>query len=102
MLTKRKDEDGKIVGYIEWVRLNDKNIPDDDGNYVFIRYAWVHDSLKHSTTFYDMFIELCNKTPKSNYVYWEKHKCNDKLECFNKHKLLDIAISKQRRNNGQR
>ena len=88
MLTKRKDKDGKIIGYIEWVVINDNNIPSDLGKYVYIRYAWVHDWHKHDGLFYDMFKELCKDTPNAPYAYWKKHKCGDKVECFSKDKLL--------------
>ena len=94
MLTKRKDKDGKIIGYVEWVVIDHRNIPTDAGEYVFIRYAWVHEGSRHTNMLNDMFIELCDVTASSPYVYWQKYKCNDRIECFNKEDLLEKVKNK--------
>lgn len=97
MLTKRKDEDGKIIGYIEWVRVDDKGIPTNVGEYVYIRYMWVHEDSRDGSLADDMFIELCESTPNSPYIYWQKHKCEDKLESFSKERFLDKVIKRKQR-----
>ena len=97
MLTKRKDKDGKIIGYIEWVRLTKKNIPDNNGQFVYIRYMWVHEDSRHTGLGDDMFIEMCEETKNSPYVYWQKHKCKDKVETFTKKQFLDKVKKRKQR-----
>jgi len=88
MIEQIRDSDDRVVSYMERMQTNEKGYGDDNGKYVFIRDVWVHDDYRYARFMERMFSHVYKETPDADWVYWERHKKNGKLECFPKHKLI--------------
>jgi hypothetical protein len=88
MVETVKDDDGKVVSYIEWSLRDANGKEDSNGAYVFVRDLWIHNSLRFSTKIIRMYVDLIiSKTPTSRFVYWERHKYGDRMRLFSKEQI---------------
>jgi hypothetical protein len=85
------DTDGKVVAYMEWITINNDNLPDDDGRFLYIRNTWVYDKYRHRGYIKQMIREVLNQENKVEYAYWERSKYNQRIEYYSKERLLNKA-----------
>ena len=89
MLETIKDDQDKIVAYIEWNLVNNKGKTDDQGTYVFVRDLWCWKPLRGKLKFIRHFIsEISRKVPTVRYAYWEREKYSGRMRIFNKERLV--------------
>ena len=73
MISTLKNKEQHIIGYIEWSILSPTGLPQEDGEYIFIRSIWVHPKHRGKRS-YQLLIDKINHhkySQNSYFVYWE-------------------------------
>ena len=97
MISKLENQDGFITAFIEWDVLDFKGQFATNGDYICIREAWVHPSLRFSGAIGELSLRIYKEkcTQAARYVYWETFRIDGK-------KIMDLdkkdmAIHKNRK-----
>ena len=90
MVESIKDNDGKIVAYCEWVLLDKNGQFKDKGEYIWINDLWIHKDHRRNGMI-KKFTELIEpKVPSARYIYWKRHKYEDRMSCYNEQRFLKL------------
>ena len=77
-----KDDEGKIVSFIEWNLCDKQGINTVGGEYCFVKELWVHDSFTHKNIIRYYINLIYSKANTIKYAYWERHKYNKRIKMF--------------------
>ena len=84
MITSIKNLDGAIIGYLEWFVTNDNKVIDDNGKYMFIYDAWIHEDYRNTGMLKELIAKLFEESKIFNciYVYYHKRKYKKDSKLF--------------------
>jgi len=97
MIFTLENQDGFVTAFIEWDVLDHRGQFDNNGDYICIREAWIHKSIRRSDALGELSLKIYNDkyTQKSRFVYWETFRMNGKkITDLDK---KDMAIHKNRK-----
>lgn len=83
-----KDDEGRIVSYIEWTLCNKEGVSKEDGTYCYVKDLWTHDGFKFKNIIRHYINLIYNKKPTIKYAYWNRKKYADRIKMFSKEQLL--------------
>jgi len=89
MITSLKDNDGKIISYVEWRLVGQSGFDREDGEYVFISDFWIHELHRGGVKIGRLIDEIMRLAPSANYCYFQRLKRNEKLRIYSKSKRLN-------------
>ena len=87
MIETIKDDEGRVVSYIEWVLVDSNGAFSDVGEYVFVRELWNHKSVRFKGLIRHYIQTIIEKAPTAIYGYWERKKYNCRMKMFSKEQL---------------
>lgn len=82
-----KDDEGKVVSFIEWNLCDHNGINIIDGKYCFIKEIWIHPSVTRKGIIRYYINLVYSKIPTAKYAYWERHKYSKRIKMFNLEQL---------------
>lgn len=75
MVTTCRDEDGKIVAFIEWGEVAKSGMPKLDGEYVYVRHVWCHRTVPISVALKTLVPKMDRlASPNVKWVYFARQK----------------------------
>ncbi len=89
MVTKELNIAGNCIGYMEWVVVNEKGEPTDDGEYIYIASSWMNENEKFTDLFFRLALRVYfhPMSQMTKWVYWQK------TRDINGRKAADINIA---------
>lgn len=83
MILIKRDDDKKVIAYVDYdiVDMCGKNCI--DGIYAFIRYMWVHESIRNNRLIRYFIKEALIRHKQLKYIYYNRFKYNDRLRMYN-------------------
>ena len=82
MVKTIKDEEGKVISYMEYYRLNGNTMFDNNGKYIFVHYCWAHESLNISNVIRYYLQEVIAKINNVYVIYWIRGKYNNRRSVY--------------------
>lgn len=97
MVSVLKDDDGKVISFIEWQVVDENGIQEENANFIFIRYYWKHESLRGDNSLNEIIKEILkdNRSRYALFVYWNNNRKN------RLHKIIKVDYFKRRLDNGK-
>jgi len=101
LITKLKDDDGKIIAYCEWRLVGKSGFDKVNGEYVWVEDLWVHPMFERTNRINRIIDEIMRLVPSAKYCYFQRKKYNDKLrivsrETWQRHRhAFDRLITKE-------
>jgi hypothetical protein len=78
-----KNNGGYVYAYCEYQLVNEDGTPNDDGDFLYVFNAWVHED-RRSRKIIDRFIyDILMKHDNVKFVYWNRSKYDNKLSLYN-------------------
>ncbi len=73
MLSVVRDKDERIIGYLEWAKVDQAGRDSDTGEYIAIKGGWIHRDYRRHHLLYTLARQIYfdQRTQDCKYVYWE-------------------------------
>lgn len=84
MITSLKDDNGRIISYVEWRLVGKSGFDCMDGKYVWINDVWVHSEYRHANRLARMVDEVMRLVPHATHAYFKREKYKGRLKMFSK------------------
>lgn len=84
MITSLKDNDGKIIAYVEWRVVGPSGYDVDQGEYVWVNDCWVHERYRGTHKISRMIDEVMNAVPLAQYCYFQRKDVSDKVHLYSR------------------
>ena len=88
MIETIRDDEDKVVAYIEWSLVNNSGRTSKLGKYIFVNELWIHKSLRRGKILRGFIQLIGTKTPTARYAYWERRKYDCRMKMFKVEQLL--------------
>lgn len=82
MIVTKKDKQGKIIAYAEYLVVDSFGHQCGWGQYVWVNDAWVHKDYKNSNILKEFVKKEHAKLPWVKYIYWHRGKYSDRMSCY--------------------
>lgn len=79
MISISKDENGKIIGYIEWWQVGRSGFHKPYGEYVWIKDMWIHEEYRHTYVFAELVEDVLANSHGANWCYFTHRKYNERM-----------------------
>lgn len=79
MITCSNDEDGKIIGYVEWRQVGQSGFDKLHGEYVWVNHFWIHPNYRGKHIMQDLAEKVLNIARQSKWCYFTRSKYNGRL-----------------------
>ncbi len=79
MLINEKNEDGYIIGYIEYQHVAQSGLPKYKGEYLWIHDLWIHEKFKGRKMLLKLVKMMLVNAPSAQYGYWRRGKYNGRI-----------------------
>ena len=80
MISTSKDEQRRVIGYIEWRQVGQSGFDKLNGEYVWVNYMWIHEDYRGNK---DIFRQLVNNilfmANDAKWCYFKKDKYNENM-----------------------
>lgn len=95
MITISKDEEGKVVAFIEWAQVGMSGIPRPGGYYLWINEFWIHEKHRGKECFRDLVAQILSVAPDARYCYFTRAKYGHRMSKLYKRKKFEQLIEKE-------
>ena len=82
MITSIKDDQNRIIAYVEWRLVGQSGFDKQDGEYVWINDCWVHQDYRMRDLLNRMTDEVMRQVPSARYCYFQRLKRNERLRMY--------------------
>ena len=79
MVNVAKDEQGKVIGWIEWRQVGQSGFDKHHGEYVWIGDLWIHQDYRNGDTMNKLIRQVLIRSGDSKYCYFTRQKYNGRL-----------------------
>jgi hypothetical protein len=95
MLSSYKDENGKIIGFIEWWQTGQSGIQKFRGEYVWINEMWIHEDYRDGKAIMNTLIrDVLRKAPDAKFGYFQRKKYNDRVSRLHTREEFEHLLEK--------
>lgn len=74
MISTSKDNDGKVLAYIEWRLVGQSGFDKLNGEYVWINDFWIHEDYRNGYLFRDLVNKILFNAPNARWCYFTRQK----------------------------
>lgn len=82
MIRSIKDDEGKVVSYIEFYLFNKDRVFDKKGEYIFVNECWAHETYRHLGLLEEYIQTILPDFPSVKFVYWDREKYNRRISLY--------------------
>lgn len=79
MICTVKDNDSKVIAYMEWQRVGPSGYPVEDGDYVWLTSLWVHPKESGRKMIKLLATDILEQTPGAKWAYFTREKHGDRM-----------------------
>ena len=94
MVSASHDEDGKVIGWVEWRQVGQSGHDKYHGEYVWIQEIWIHRDYRGSHIFYDLIDKIMTLATDAKYAYFTHAKYNDRMSKLYTRKQFEKLMRK--------
>lgn len=76
MITTSKDNDGRVIAYIEWRQVAKSGFDKIYGEYIWINDFWIHKDYRNGGIFRQLVNSILFKAPEALWCYFLREKYN--------------------------
>ena len=83
MVAVKYDTDGRVVAYVDYEIVDKDGHWCNNGDYCFVRYLFIHPSVKNKYTLKDFVMKEHMRFPSVKWLYYQRQeKGDDKMRCY--------------------
>lgn len=79
MVSVSKDDNGRIIGFIEWRQVGQSGFDKFQGEYIWINDFWIHEDYRRGHIFRDLVNQVLFNAPEAQWCYFKREKYNGRL-----------------------
>ena len=92
MVTVVKDNDERVIGYIEWRLVGPSGFDVQNGEYIYINYFWITPDLRGDKTIFRRLVsQILRKGLSAKFGYFNRKKYGGKMKMYPRQFFEDIA-----------
>jgi len=89
MIESIKDNEDRVVAYIEWSLRDKFGLEAKDGIFVWVNDLWVHKDYRHKKLIRMLSIKIYKRVPWVEHVYWKRHKYGGRKSQYEVKEILN-------------
>ena len=74
MVSVAKDDDGRVIGYLEWRQVGQSGFDKLRGEYVWINDFWIHEEYRRGYVFRELVNNILFKAQDAKWCYFTRRK----------------------------
>jgi len=79
MISVSKDDNDRIIGYIEWRQVGQSGFDKFQGEYVWINDFWIHEDHRNGGIFRQLVNAILFKAPDAKWCYFQREKYKGRM-----------------------
>jgi len=79
LISISKDNDGRVIGYIEWRQVGQSGFDKVCGEYVWLQNLWIHEQFRGKGILQELISDILMKAPDAKYGYFTREKYNHRM-----------------------
>ena len=92
MISVYKDDEGKVIGYLEWRQVGQSGFDKFRGEYLFINEIWIHPDFKNNWAIYRQLMNnALFKAMDAKWMYFTRKKYSGRVsKLYSRDRLIHI------------
>ena len=92
MISTFKDDDGRVVGYLEWRQVGQSGYDKFRGEYIWVNDLWIHPTYKNHWAIYrQMMNEVLFKAMDAKWLYFKREKYLGRVsKLYSREQLMNL------------
>jgi len=91
MVSVSKDNDGKVIGFLEWRQVGQSGFDKFRGEYLWINDLWIHSDYKNSWPIYrQMMNEALFKGIDVKFIYFKREKYEGRIKLYTRERIMKL------------
>lgn len=95
MISKAHDENGKILGYIEYWQVGKSGFPKPYGEYVWIQDFWIHEANRGGSIFAQLVDDVLKRSVGAKFTYFIRGKYKDRISKLYTREQFQTLVEKR-------
>ena len=79
MISVSKDDDGRVIGYIEWRQVGQSGFDKFRGEYVWIHNFWIHPDYRGKSIFSELVEKVLISSSGATQAYFRRSKYSGRV-----------------------
>ena len=79
MISVSKDDEGRVIGYIEWRQVGQSGFDKFRGEYVWVNDFWIHEDYRNGYVFIQLVNSILFKAQDAKWCYFRRGKYHGRV-----------------------
>lgn len=79
MISVSKDNDERVIGWIEWRQVGQSGFDKLHGEYIWINDFWIHEEYRRGDVFRQLVNAILFKAPSAKWCYFKREKYKGRM-----------------------
>jgi len=93
MISTSKDNEGRVIAYVEWRQVGQSGFDKLGGEYVWLQNLWIHEDYRGKKILQYLIADVLDKAPEAKYGYFTREKYGDRMSKSFKRESVERVVN---------
>ena len=92
MISTSKDDQGRVIGLVEWRQVGQSGFDKFQGEYVWLQNLWIHPDFRGRNILHELIADVLTKAPEAQYGYFTREKYGHRMSKSFKRSSVEAIV----------